>query len=75
MRKEGRKWVLRRFQQLRSYHHKIETWNRDEIFLLFTNSSKGSFSYRRTIARGGLSKTHIEKMWQNQQIFLLSLGR
>ena len=29
--KEGRNWVLRRFQQLRSYHDEIETRNREEI--------------------------------------------
>ena len=29
--KEGRNLVLRRFQQLRSYHDEIETWNREEI--------------------------------------------
>ena len=27
---EGRNWVLRRFQQLRSYRDEIETWNREE---------------------------------------------
>ena len=30
-RKEGRNWVLRRFQQLRSYRNEIETRNREEI--------------------------------------------
>ena len=30
-RKVGRNWVLCRFQQLRSYHDEIETWNREEI--------------------------------------------
>ena len=30
-RKEGRNWVLRRFQQLRSYRDEIETQNREEI--------------------------------------------
>ena len=30
-RKEGRNWVLRRFQQLRSYRDEIETRNREEI--------------------------------------------
>ena len=29
--KEGRNWVLRRFQQLRSYRDEIETRNREEI--------------------------------------------
>ena len=29
--KEGRNWVLRRFQQLRSYRDEIETQNREEI--------------------------------------------
>ena len=29
--KEGRNWVLRRFQQLRSYRDEIETCNREEI--------------------------------------------
>ena len=29
--KEGRNWVLRRFQQLRYYRDEIETWNRQEI--------------------------------------------
>ena len=29
--KEGRNWVLRRFQQLRSYRDEIETRNRKEI--------------------------------------------
>ena len=28
---KGRNWVLRRFQQLRSYHDEIETRNREEI--------------------------------------------
>ena len=28
---EGRNWVLRRFQQLRSYRDEIETRNREEI--------------------------------------------
>ena len=31
LRKEGRNWVLRRFQQLRSYRDEIETRNREEI--------------------------------------------
>ena len=30
-RKEGRNWVLRRFQQLRSYRDEIKTRNREEI--------------------------------------------
>ena len=30
-RKEGRNWVLHRFQQLRSYRDEIETRNREEI--------------------------------------------
>ena len=30
-RKGGRNWVLRRFQQLRSYRDEIETWNREEM--------------------------------------------
>ena len=29
--REGRNWVLRRFQQLRSYRDEIETRNREEI--------------------------------------------
>ena len=28
---EGRNWVLRRFQKLRSYHDEIETRNQEEI--------------------------------------------
>ena len=31
MRKEGRNWGLRRFQQFRSYRDEIETRNREEI--------------------------------------------
>ena len=31
MRKEGRNWALRRFQQFRSYRDEIETRNREEI--------------------------------------------
>ena len=31
LKKEGRNWVLRRFQQLRSYHDEIETRNWEEI--------------------------------------------
>ena len=31
MAKEGRNWVLRRFQQLRPYRDEIETRNREEI--------------------------------------------
>ena len=40
-RKEGRFGVLRHFQQIRLYLDEIETWNREEIHLFFTNSSRG----------------------------------
>ena len=47
--KEGKIGVLRRFQQPRSYSDEIETRNREEIHFSSSNSSKESFSCRRTI--------------------------
>ena len=54
---EGRKELgLRRFQQLRSYRDEIETRNREEIP---SNSSKGSFSCRKTIDSPPQRRTFI----------------
>ena len=55
---KGGNWVLRHFQQLRSYRDKIETLNREKI-PIFTKSSKGSFSCRMTNAAHLYSKVWL----------------
>ena len=45
--KEGRFWVLRRFQQLRSYCDEIDTWNRKEIPYSIYKHLQGVFQLQK----------------------------
>ena len=56
--KKGRNWVLSCFQQLRSYRDDRNP-EPGRNSLLFTNSSKGSFSCRRTIDSPPQCRTFI----------------